>query len=481
MASYAITDDKIVFTNGTPAGYTVGTLQDAMNVARSNGKPLFIVAGTYDVGNLSVRTSNGGGAPLVMEANPGTVTLRFTTGTFFLEIDNVPDCVIRGITFNANGRPYAESGNGGAITAYRAHRTRIDRCTVHGAPGMGIVFEQCGTRQTIGTTGTDEPVSPAGAIAGCEVYNCDTAIFGVANVSLSVTGNVVRNCGNNGILIWQYSPRFDGSTVSGNVITYIEAQGGGTGQRGNGVNLYRAHGCTVTDNRIRYCKFSAVRANVCNDTIISGNNIYAMGEMAIYVEETDGASGENDVGTVVGSNLIDTCGSGISVTNFNNGGRLASITGNVVRNARQSNNPTVSYDTGTGISAEGDCVVNGNVVECALRYGIVVGTNNYARNLIASDNVIRRCGIGIAASANANAGHMLVTDNMIQMPAGVSTENGIVAYTYLGETSGVRIDATMSGITPSTYPKIHLGLNIVHDQQTPDPVPVPCLASLPVF
>ena len=37
-------------------------------------------------------------------------------------------------------------------------------------------------------------------------------------------------------------------------------------------------------------------------------------------------------GAVIADNVVDGAGNGISVTNFNEGGRLASVRGNIVRN-----------------------------------------------------------------------------------------------------------------------------------------------------
>ena len=58
---------------------------------------------------------------------------------------------------------------------------------------------------------------------------------------------------------------------------------------------------------------------------IIGNNCAALDEVAIYSEF-------GFEGAVIADNVIDGAETGISVTNFNEGGRLATVRGNIVRN-----------------------------------------------------------------------------------------------------------------------------------------------------
>lgn len=466
MTAYKILDDKVVFALGTPSGWTAATLQQGIDVARSNGLALFIRPGTYDTGDLYI-DSSGGTNPIVMEAVPGSVIIRYTGGTDFFAITGVSDCVIRGISFDRNN--ISQGGWAAVILVRNASRTLIENCRIFNSPQRGLYIVNCGTRQTVGGSGSNEILSSAGRIVGCEIFDCDVALFSFGNVALRVESNTIHNCSNNGVLIWQDSPLLDGSSVIDNSITDIKADAGGTGENGNAISVYNANGCNVVSNRIRFCKFTAVRANASSNTVIANNNIYAMAETAIWAEETGTGDGQTNVGTVISGNVINICRDGISATNFASGGRLATITGNVVRNAT----------AGSGIFVEGDSVINANVVECMHQFGLVLGTNSFTRNLIASDNMLRNCAAGVAISSSSAAGYVLVTDNMIQMPSGVSTDYGIVTYTFTG-TSRV-IDDTMSGITPSTYPRIKLGMNVIHDLQMPDPIPTSCVTTMPSF
>ena len=55
------------------------------------------------------------------------------------------------------------------------------------------------------------------------------------------------------------------------------------------------------------------------------NSCARLGEVALYAEF-------GFEGALIANNLVDTAATGISVTNFNEGGRLAVVQGNLVRN-----------------------------------------------------------------------------------------------------------------------------------------------------
>ncbi|WP_189595201.1 right-handed parallel beta-helix repeat-containing protein, partial [Nocardia cerradoensis] len=93
------------------------------------------------------------------------------------------------------------------------------------------------------------------------------------------------------------------------------------GQNGNSINVYRAGNVTVSGNKIRGCAFSAVRANGAANVAISNNNCSSLGETALYIEF-------GFEGAVVANNIIDGAALGVVATNFNHGGRLATIHGN---------------------------------------------------------------------------------------------------------------------------------------------------------
>jgi uncharacterized secreted repeat protein (TIGR03808 family) len=129
--------------------------------------------------------------------------------------------------------------------------------------------------------------------------------------------------------------------------------------------------------------------------------------MALYVEFSF-------EGALVANNLVDGAAFGISLANFaEHGGRLAVVAGNVVRNiSGVPRLPRGAPLVGTGISAEADTALTGNVVENAAR-GLSLGFGPYLRDVAATGNVIRATAIGIAVSVVEGAGPALITNNLI--------------------------------------------------------------------
>jgi uncharacterized secreted repeat protein (TIGR03808 family) len=91
------------------------------------------------------------------------------------------------------------------------------------------------------------------------------------------------------------------------------------------VNAFRAASVIVRGNHIRHCAFSGVRGNTASDIQIEGNSISDAGEVALYVEF-------GFEGAVIANNTVDGAAIGVSVTNFNPGGRL--VQGNLIRNLK---------------------------------------------------------------------------------------------------------------------------------------------------
>lgn len=232
----------------------------------------------------------------------------------------------------------------------------------------------------------------------------DAGIKSLDAIGLHITGCTVTSAGNNGILIWRSDAGEDGTIVSGNRISKIRNGAGGSGEYGNGVNVFRAGSVIVSGNRISDCAYTAIRGNAASNIQILGNSCERLGEVAIYSEF-------GFQGALIANNLIDTAATGISVTNFNEGGRLAVIQGNVIRNLfRRENEP--EDKRGEGIGVEADAVVSGNTIEGAPNVGIQVGWGSYLRDVAVTGNVIRQSKVGISISS-AGTGSCLVANNLI--------------------------------------------------------------------
>jgi uncharacterized secreted repeat protein (TIGR03808 family) len=196
--------------------------------------------------------------------------------------------------------------------------------------------------------------------------------------------------------------------VVDNRIENVANRSGGSGQYGNAVNAFRAANVIVRGNRIRHCAFSAVRGNAASNIQIADNSISEVGEVALYSEFAF-------EGAIIANNSVDGAAIGVSVTNFNEGGRLAVVQGNIIRNLKpQRPRGTDPGDAaGVGISVEADSVVTGNVVENAPFAGIMLGFGRYLRDVAATGNVVRKTDIGIAVSVTPGAATALIANNVI--------------------------------------------------------------------
>jgi uncharacterized secreted repeat protein (TIGR03808 family) len=198
--------------------------------------------------------------------------------------------------------------------------------------------------------------------------------------------------------------------------------------------VFRSGGVLVSGNRISDCAYSAVRGNAASDMQIIANSCARLGEVALYAEF-------GFQGALIANNLVDRAATGISVTNFNDGGRLAIVQGNLLRNLfRREQEP--EDKRGNGIAVEADTAVNGNVIENAPAAGIVIGWGAYMRQVTATGNLLRKVRVGILMSSDPTAaGGCLLANNMIAQAG----DGGIRAMDGAGEPVGPDLARTQSG------------------------------------
>lgn len=357
-----------------------GSLQQAIDAAVAARSTLALPGGPIRASGLVVA------APVHLAGVPGLTTLHAARGGPVLTIRETGQVTVSGLAID--GGSLAPGAEGGLVEATAVRSLRIVQCRITGSTGSGLVLRGC-----------------AGAVTDTEIALAAKAgLFSTDAKGLEIAGCHVHDCGNNGILVWQSDKRSDGTIVSGNRVERIAAQDGGSGQNGNGVNVFRAGDVIVTGNRIADCAFSAVRANSASDCQITANTCTDLGEVALYAEfGFDGA--------IIASNTVDRAAAGIAITNFNEGGRLAVCSGNVVRNL--FTRPGEVDERGIGIGAEADTAVTGNVVENAPVAGIMLGWNHYLRDVSATGNVVRGAAIGIGVSVTPGAGAALVANNLV--------------------------------------------------------------------
>ena len=356
-------------------------LQKAINAAIKQKRSLYLPGGTYFCDTLSIR------GPVHLVGVPGQTQIVAAGGKPLLLVEDTPEVSLDGVTFDGNFASPLGDTLGGLVECRGTHALRIERCSFLRSRRSGLSLNGCG-----------------GSVTGSTfAENRNAGLFSIDSSGLTITGNLVEKCENNGILIWQSKKGPDGSIVAQNRIRNIGAKDGGSGQNGNGINVYRAANVTASDNVISACTFSAVRCNSADNAQIIGNNCSDLGEVALYVEFAF-------QGAVVSNNVVDTAAIGIAITNLNEGGRLAVCSGNLVRNITRKR---FNDGWGVGIGADGDTALTGNVVENAARSGIALGWGQYLQNTVATGNVIKDCPIGMEASTTRGAGQALISNNII--------------------------------------------------------------------
>jgi uncharacterized secreted repeat protein (TIGR03808 family) len=356
-------------------------LQRAIDQAAQARVPLMLAPGVYRAGGLTLPA----GANLA--GIRGATRLILTQGASLLSAEHAETISLSGLMLDGGGRTLAQ---GRALAHFDdVKAVRIAECEITSAGGNGVTLQSCDGEVTHSTI--------TGAM--------DNALFCNDSRGLLIAANIIAKSGNGGIRLWQTDKRSDGSTIADNRIEDTGARGGGTGENGNAINVFRAADVIVRGNHIRNAAFSAIRGNSASNIQIIGNNCSALDEVAIYSEF-------GFEGAVIADNVVDGAETGISVTNFNEGGRLATVRGNIVRNlgTRRANRPP--DEAGVGIGVEADTVVSGNVIERAPRAGISAGWGQYLRNVAITGNIVREAGFGVAVSVVAGAGVAVISGNL---------------------------------------------------------------------
>ncbi len=365
--------------------------QSAVDQAAARRVPLVLPAGRYLVGNIQLRP----GTRLVAAA--ASTVLAYNGKGVVLQATDAADIRLDGLEIDGGFLPLRGAGASALVHLSRCTNARLADLAFRNSDGHGLKLEAVG-----------------GNVEGCRISAVKgAAIFSLDSTGLSISRNDIAGCQNNGILVWRSAHGDDKTRVFENTISSIAAAAGGTGQNGNGINIYRAAGVMVAGNRISDCAYSAVRANEASNVQITANQAGRIGEVALYAEAADeraGAAGFE--GAVIANNVVDAAAAGIVVTNFNNGARLSTVTGNMVRNLfRREHEP--QDKRGEGIAVEADAVVANNVIENAPTAGIMIGWGRHMREVVATGNLVRRCRIGIAVSGAAGVGQCLLANNLV--------------------------------------------------------------------
>ena len=368
---------------GNPEDQT-RVLQRAIDEAARAQVPLALPPGVYRCGLLRLSS----GTQLV--GVRGATRLVFNGGASLLQSEGADHIGITNITLDGGG--IALPARRGLVHGLGGRDIRIIDCEIAGSGGAGIWLEQV-----------------SGDISGNIITaTASTAIVSFDARGLLVARNTIQGTNDNGIEILRTAIGDDGTQVLDNRIEDIKAGPGGSGQYGNAINAFRAGNVIVRGNCIRNCDYSAVRGNSASNIQISGNSVSDVREVALYSEFAF-------EGAVIANNIVDGAAFGVSVCNFNEGGRIAVVQGNIIRNLRPKRpiGTAPDDDAGVGIYVEADSSVTGNVIENAPSFGIMAGWGNYLRDIVISGNVIRKAFVGVGVSVTPGAGTVLVNANMI--------------------------------------------------------------------
>lgn len=398
-------------------------LQAAIDKAAGAQVPLALPPGVYRTGRL--RLPNG--AQLV--GVRGATILKFTGGPSLFVSEGADRLTLSGLTLDGGGIPLTPRR--GLVHLSSGLDLRIQDCEIAASGGYGIWLE---------------------AMAGEISSNTLRDIAGTALTSFDARGllvaqNVIRDADDNGIEILRNTIGDDGSLVVNNRIENIKAGPGGSGQHGNAINAFRAGNVIVSGNRIRNCDYSGVRGNSASNIQITGNSISEVREVALYSEFSF-------EGAVIAGNTVDGCAHGISVCNFNEGGRIATVHGNIIRNIlpKRPIGTAPDDDGGVGIAIEADAAVTGNVVENAPNFGIVAGWGRYLRDVVITGNVLRNATIGIGVTVVPGAGTALIDNNLI---------SGSARAAIVGLDHARPVTGDLGRDDTSRFAQIVLGTNVV--------------------
>ena len=367
-------------------------LQAAIDQTAAKGLALMLPPGTFIVGGLALRPGTR------LTGAPGATVLR-------------------------------NSGVGVGIYAERAHGLRLEHLVIDGGD---MLLDRARTEALLQITDSRDVTLHGLHVTGSSA-NCihlarssggisDVRVDGARDAGIwsldadTVSGGLViarttvTDCRDNGILVWRSGKGDDGTRICDVTIQRIGNRSGGSGQFGNGINVFRADNVSVANARITDCAYSAIRGNAAGNIQMTANHIARIGEVALYAEF-------GFEGAMISNNIIDGAATGISIANFNEGGRLAVVQGNLIRNLTRREHEATDK-RGEGIAVEADASITGNVIEGAPTAGILIGWGRYMRDVVATGNLIRASRIGIAVSGDAAAGHCLLANNMISGASG---------------------------------------------------------------
>ena len=280
-------------------------LQAAIDKTAGARVPLMLGPGDYRVGGLTLPS----GTQLI--GVRGATRLIFTGGSALISARGADHVTLAGLMLDGGGQPLPENG---ALVAFRAmqrsphHGLRDHRLRPRRHPARG--------RRRARSRATPSPRPRTSRSTRS------------TRAGLTIQNNIVRGAGNGGILVHRSTKGDDGTLVLDNRIEDIANVCGGSGQYGNAINVFRAGNVIVRGNRISRAAYSAVRGNAASNIQITGNTATDMRRgRDLFGVRLRGRGDRQQHGRRRGARHRRSC-------NFNEGGRLAVVQGNMIRNLK---------------------------------------------------------------------------------------------------------------------------------------------------
>lgn len=378
-------------------------LQKILQKASLSNQAVFIEPGRYKVSNLTLPENTR------LYGTSNATVFEYAGGDHFIYAENSDHIELEGIKLDGGLLPVKDytQANLGIVNAKHVN---IENCQITNASQSGIeTFKSAGR---ISKNRIDTAVGTAG-------------IVGQSNTGMMISDNVVSECANAGILVYRRDVGEDNTIITNNRVKFISAVKGGTGQYGNGINTWQADGVMISNNHVSDCAYSTVRSNSCSNLQITSNTCLRAGETSIYSEFAF-------QGALISGNIIDGGARGISIANLDQGGRLTVCSNNLVRNIHENAPyPDDQHVFGTGILAEADIAITGNVIERTSRFGMLLGWGEYLRNVTVSSNIIRDTKTGFYVSVVEGTGQVSISNNVI-----AKASRGVVGYRWQEAVTG---------------------------------------------
>ncbi len=372
-------------------------LQRALVEAAAREAPLVVGPGRYRIANVVLPE----GARLV--GVPGATRFAAAQATPLLVARRIRRVAVAGVTLD--GLDMRGRERDGLLSLDEVADVSVAGCEFANAGSVGLTLARS-----------------AGRIESSRFRTMrDSALFSMDSRGLSIEGNQIEDCGNNGIQLWRSQPGDEQSLIRGNRLNRIRSDAGGDGPHGNGISLFRAGGVIIEGNTLRDCALTFIRNNSGSNVQIIGNQGRRCGETALYSEFAF-------EGAIISNNLVEDCAQGANITNLDHGGRLSVFANNIIRNAQKGFAPKGTEPVGgMGVHIEAEAAVSGNVIEGASEIGISLGWSWGMRNLACTGNMVRRAGIGISVSLVPKERNAVIANNVIagaRLGAVVGTEFG---------------------------------------------------------